>query len=576
MAEHPYFVLALLPVIAVFAGFQFWQWRYKKYAHIPNLLPSNLFLGHMGYIAAGFKKLGNSKMHPGEHSLRRLLYVVLTMTDYVFEDIWRREGRPELIFFDARPVQYPVLLITSHEGAEQLSRSTKTRPYGMTKSPTVQEGFGRVIGRHSMLSENGERWKGLRKTFNSGFAPAHLLTLLPIVNEKTQIFVERLDKLAKSGVATEMEPYCTDVTFDIISEVVNNIDCHAQDESIQGDEIVKNFRYLIATYLGSSGLDINFLNIPLHVKRYVLSKRLDNAVKKCITDKYEAMKADKTTETKGKKDRSVLALALKEIDNLTPLVLQSISDQIKTFLLAGHDTTSILLQRLFYALSIHPECLAKIRAEHDTIFGDSDVGEIFVARPDETMKALAYTSACIKEALRLWPPAGAARMSHDNFKFRTLEGEEIIIDNVIAYVSHHILHRDPKVYGERADDFIPERWLDDVDTSMAAGDQDGSNTGSSKIPASAWRVFERGPRNCIGQELANIEVRVILAFVMRRYDFVKVGLGEVIKDDKGKPIIDEKGKYKTNSEVHSVSRVYHTDFTLLIFALDYSNYIKAH
>lgn len=66
--------------------------------------------------------------------------------------------------------------------------------------------------------------------------------------------------------------------------------------------------------------------------------------------------------------------------------------------------------------------------------------------------------------------------------------------------------------------------------------------------------FERGPRNCIGQELANIEGYVILAMILRRYDFVKVGLGETALDEKGQPILDsETGQYKVTSELYPVS-----------------------
>jgi hypothetical protein len=53
-----------------------------------------------------------------------------------------------------------------------------------------------------------------------------------------------------------------------------------------------------------------------------------------------------------------------------------------------------------------------------------------------------------------------------------------------------------------------------------------------QIPPSAWRPFERGPRNCIGQELANIEARVILACVVRKYAFEKVGAGQRLVDGK--------------------------------------------
>jgi cytochrome P450 len=260
----------------------------------------------------------------------------------------------------------------------------------------------------------------------------------------------------------------------------------------------------------------------------------------------------------------VLALALKDIEILTPMILQSIADQVKTFLFAGHDTTSILLQRLFYALSIHPDCLAKLRAEHDSIFGDSDPRDVLLARPDETMKALVYTSACIKETLRLWPPAGSARMSHNGLKIRTSDGEEVCLDKCVLYLCHYMIQRDPKVYGETAEDFVPERWVGDSDTSSATVDQDGSATGTSDIPVGAWRPFERGPRNCIGQELANIEARAILACTARRYDFIKVGRGEVATDEKGQPIVDEKGRYKTKSELISVSHKCETAATNLI------------
>jgi cytochrome P450 len=160
-----------------------------------------------------------------------------------------------------------------------------------------------------------------------------------------------------------------------------------------------------------------------------------------------------------------------------------------------------------------------------------------------------YTSACIKEALRLWPPAATARTSHNGLKVRTSEGEEVCLDGCMLYLVHRIIHRDRKVYGDTADDFVPERWVGDIDTSSATFDQDGSATGASKIPISAWRPFERGPRNCIGQELANLEARVILACVMRRYEFVKVGAGEVETDEKGLPSVDERGKYRTKSEL---------------------------
>ena len=383
----------------------------------------------------------------------------------------------------------------------------------------------------------GEEWKAHRKRFNSGFAPQHLVTLLPQILQKTSIFTAKLDKIAASGEVVEMDPICTNLTFDIIGALIMNLDFGAQGDDSLCHPVVKDFRDLVETFTDTGRIWL-WLNVPVRIRRVICSRRSDSSIKAAILQKFDEIK--QTQHASKKKDRSVLALALQDTETLTPAVLQNIADQVKTFLFAGHDTTSIALQRLFYALSTHPKALAAIRAEHDSIFGDEDPHAVFLARPDETLHALTYTSACIKEALRLWPPAASARIAPpgSNFYVKLDDGRDVCLDGLVMYINHYIIQRDPKVYGETADDFVPERWLDD------------------KIPPGAWRPFERGPRGCIGQELANLEARVILACVMRRYDFTKVGAGAILRDEKGMPVMDEgKERYKVVSELFNVSFV---------------------
>jgi cytochrome P450 len=180
--------------------------------------------------------------------------------DYVFESIWKKNGQPGFLFLDLRPVVQPMLLVCSHEIAEQVTRPTKTQPYSVTKSPTLGATFRRIIGDMPIQTENGESWKTLRKRFNPGFAPGHLLSLLPVVIDKTYIFMEKLDALAASGRATELESFCANVTFDIIGEVVTNIDCKTQDDAGQDNDIVRTFRVLSATYVGESGVSLSVQN----------------------------------------------------------------------------------------------------------------------------------------------------------------------------------------------------------------------------------------------------------------------------------------------------------------------------
>ncbi|KAF2474484.1 cytochrome P450 [Lindgomyces ingoldianus] len=539
MANITYAILAILPLVAWYLYVQARRWRFKKYAHIPHL-PSSFALGHLKFIAEGFKKLGDSRRHG----------------DYVFGDMIKAAGNPQILMVDLRPVNYAMVLVASHDIAEQITRTSKLYPYSVTKSPTIQISYQHLVGAKSILTLEGEEWKTFRKRFNLGFAPQHLLTLLPQIVKKTSDFMSRLDSLAESGVEFDMEPLCTDLTFDIIGAIVMNVDFEAQGEHIRSNNIVKHYRNLIETFSDTGRLWL-WLNVPIRIRRIIASMQADRAIKKAVKQQFAEIKAAQRKATKQTKDRSVLALALEDIDVLTSDTLQSITDQVKTFLFAGHDTTSILLQRLFYVLSIHPKCLATLRAEHDAIFGDADPQEVFLARPDETIRALSYTSACIKEALRLWPPAGTARRAEpgSGFKVRLENGEEVCLDGAVLYLCQYLIQRDPKVYGETANQFIPERWLGDTDTSAANKDEAGHEAGESKIPISAWRAFERGPRNCIGQELANLEARVILACVIRRYDFIKVGAGAIKVDEKGEPVMDIKGVYETTSELFSSMQV---------------------
>ncbi|KAI0868757.1 cytochrome P450 [Hypoxylon argillaceum] len=112
----------------------------------------------------------------------------------------------------------------------------------------------------------------------------------------------------------------------------------------------------------------------------------------------------------------------------------------------------------------------------------------------------------------------------------------------MIYPTHSIIQRDPSVFGDTADVFVPERWL--------------GQAGSEKVPAGAWRAFERGPRGCIGQELAMIESRIVLALAVRRFNFIKVGIGAVSMNDiSGQPEMDKHGQLKVVKEMYMKMQV---------------------
>jgi cytochrome P450 len=173
--------------------------------------------------------------------------------------------------------------------------------------------------------------------------------------------------------------------------------------------------------------------------------------------------------------------------------------QIRLFVFVGHDSTASAICYTFYLLSKHPEVLSRLRKEHDDVFGsDPAVAGSKISENPRLINNLDYTLAIIKEVLRLFPPAGASRDGESNVNLIDDVGNQLPTDNTILWVLHG-------KYWVRGNEFLPERWLvrDDHELHPKPG---------------TWRPFEVGPRNCIAQAMVLVELRVVLACLIRTFE----------------------------------------------------------
>ncbi|RWA13335.1 hypothetical protein EKO27_g1792 [Xylaria grammica] len=500
--------------------------RFSQYAHFPQM-PTSLVLGHLKTMDS-FIRAGKPNGHP----------------DLAFQAINEALGRPPLMIMDLRPFGPAMVVVRSHEVAEQIAKTYKQFPYSLPKMPQAFDHMVHVTGPTSIIGANGEEWKQLRKRFNAGFAHQHLITLLPQILEKSFTFLDNLDRFAATGQSFPLVDLAGNLTFDIITSITMDVDFGAQKMD-QPNGFTSAYQELFETF-ASEQMDLPWFFTPFKEwKRRRLAARVRKTLSSIVRDAYASRKHQ------GTRSRSILSLSLDDNANaITSEAVDEACDQLSTFLFAGHDTTSVLLSWMFYELSRAPHAMKSLRNELDDLFGPDENPAVIrdklcSANGQDLLSNMTYTAAAIKETLRLWPPAGTARSTklEGGIKVQTSAGE-YNLEGVSVYNCATMIHRDPEVYGDTANDFVPERWLPNEGAA-----------GAKPIPPSAWRAFERGPRNCIGQELANIEALVVVALVARRYDFTKVGLGELAVDGAGKPISDGKGRYKVVSEMYPTRKV---------------------
>ena len=261
--------------------------------------------------------------------------------------------------------------------------------------------------------------------------------------------------------------------------------------------------------------DINPFKIFNPIRPFVLryyERKMNNYVGRVLEDRFAARKrGQKTASTRGR--RPVIDIALdtyQEAEETNgPQAMNATFkafaiDQIKTFILAGHDTTSSTICYIYHLLSKHPEALRTVRAEYDEVFGtDTKQAAQLIRENPHLLNKLPYSLAIIKEVLRLFPAASSVRKGERGF-FVNHEGEQYPTEGFMVWIVNQAIHRREDLWKD-ADSFTPERWLA----------KDGDSVAGVK---GAWRPFEQGPRNCIGQELALLETKIIMALTLREFN----------------------------------------------------------
>uniref|UniRef100_A0AAZ3NZK9 aromatase n=1 Tax=Oncorhynchus tshawytscha TaxID=74940 RepID=A0AAZ3NZK9_ONCTS len=268
--------------------------------------------------------------------------------------------------------------------------------------------------------------------------------------------------------------------------------------------------YIKAVYELSDLVNVRFRTFPYHSEwifqlsphGYKYRKACNVAhshTEEIIRKRKEALKDEKELgriQSKRNLDFLDILLCARDEDQ-QGLSDEAIRAEVDTFMFEGHDTTASGISWTLYSLACNPEHQQICRDEVISALEGRDTMEW------EDLSKIPYTTMCIKESLRLYPPVPG--MSRKITKPMTFFDGRTVPEGCLVGTSIFGIHRNATVW-ENPNAFDPLRFLP---------------KNSAKRSPHAFVPFSAGPRNCIGQNFAMNEMKVVVAQTLKRYQLTE-------------------------------------------------------
>jgi cytochrome P450 len=353
-----------------------------------------------------------------------------------------------------------------------------------TKASNYRKGFFArsfrpVVGDGLLLSEGGS-WLRHRRVAQRAFHRKRLAPLLDVVAEATRVMLGRWERIAAAEEPVDVADEMTTLTLAITGHVLFGVDL--TDEAAE----IGKAAAILMEHTNHRFSHVASLPEWVPTPRNFRFRRAFAALERSVQDILARGTA--AGETRG---NLVTLLSEARRAEGSDMSDAQVRDELRAFLLAGHETTASTPAWTLALLAERAELVDRLRAEASTVLGD---------RPPEFADAtrLPLISAVIDETIRLYPPGWAFdRQAVDE---DTIAGFRVP-PGALVVVSPWVVHRDPRVW-DRPEEFDPTRFAPE----QAAGRL-----------RFAYFPFGGGPRICIGEELALVEARLIVAMTLRRF-----------------------------------------------------------
>jgi cytochrome P450 len=338
---------------------------------------------------------------------------------------------------------------------------------------------------YSLVTLEGESWLQRRRLLQPMFHNNYIARFATTITDKTAAMLEQWRATGSRGETLDTMTEVSKLTRDISIKAVFGLD--------MGIDNSKTFA--LGRSLKIAMAHSNFLPFKNPFPRWVPTphnrafrhaiETLDNIVYRIIDERRQNLD--------GQSDLVALLLKARDIETGAGLDDRQLRDEVMTFFFARSESTTTTLAWTWYLLALHPDVERSIHAEVDEVLGER------LPTVDD-LPRLVYTRMALMESMRLFPAGWLFSRS-----LRAGEKDEIdgylITDKALLFYSPYVTHRLPELW-ENPDVFDPERFTPECVT---------------KRPRFAYIPFGDGPRQCIGSNLAQMEIPLILAMVAQRY-----------------------------------------------------------
>jgi cytochrome P450 len=333
---------------------------------------------------------------------------------------------------------------------------------------------------NGLLTSEGDFWLRQRRLIQPTFARARLASYAPAMVEETT----RLLDSWVPGTSREISNEMMRLTLAITARTLFGADVDSQAAAI--GEALRLLQENFLVRLRSLAPLPFWVPTPQNLRIRRTVRRLDDILFGFIHQRRQNQKAETSN------DLLSLLLSVRDEDG-SQMSDRQVRDEAMTLFLAGHETTALALSWTWYLLSQHPEAEEQLVAEVRAV-----VGERLPTAQD--VPRLVFMDQVLQESMRLFPPVYI--IGREASERCTIGGFDVARGTTML-MSQWIMHRDPRFF-EAPTEFRPSRWTPEFDR---------------QLPGFAYFPFGGGPRLCIGNTFALLEMALILATMAQRFRF---------------------------------------------------------